>query len=115
MALRQAREQKEKSGKQFTVRDLRTMADKTKRNLIEACKLKESTITIAKDVTGYDSSCQEKLRAEYESKLAMWQQKVLDRQKERDKLLELLRERTEFFKKIKETNHLSKQVLAEKQ
>ena len=61
------------------MRDLRTMVDKTKRNLIEACKLKDQTIAVGKDVTGYDMSVQEKLKAAYENKLAEWEEKVLDR------------------------------------
>ena len=55
------------------------MVDKTKRNLIEACKLKDQTISVGKDVTGYDMSVQEKLKAAYENKLAEWEEKVLDR------------------------------------
>ena len=54
LALRQAKEKDDKTAKEFTVRDIRTLVDKTKRNLVEACKLKEHTISIQRNVTNYD-------------------------------------------------------------
>ena len=54
MALRQAKEKDDKMAKEFSVKDIRTLLDKTKRNLSEACKLQEHTISIQRNVTDYD-------------------------------------------------------------
>ena len=54
MALRQAKEKDDKMAKEFSVRDIRTLLDKTKRNMSETCKLQEHTISIQRNVTDYD-------------------------------------------------------------
>ena len=61
LALRQAKEKDEKTGKEYGgVREMRTLIDKTKRNLVETCKLREHTISVQKDVVSYDKSVLEK-------------------------------------------------------
>ena len=57
LALRQATEKNGQVSKDFSVKDVRTMVDKTKRNLIETNKIMERTIDTQKKVVGYDQSC----------------------------------------------------------
>ena len=56
LALRQATEKNGQVSKDFSVKDVRTMIDKTKRNLIETNKTMERTIDTQKKVVQYDQS-----------------------------------------------------------
>ena len=114
LALRQATEKNGQVSKDFSVKDVRTMVDKTKRNLIETNKIMERTIDTQKKVVSYDQSCQEKQIALYKDKKALWEERILAKVQERDALMEKLRERKEFFRKIKENKELQQVILAEK-
>ena len=70
LALRQATEKNGQVSKDFPVKDVRTMIDKTKRNLIETNKTVERTIDTQKKVVQYDQSCTEKQIAFYKDKKA---------------------------------------------
>lgn len=100
LALRQAKEKNDASSKEYSVKDLRTMADKTKRNQIEACKLIEKTNLTTKAVVDYKQG-QAKLQAEQvEGKKISWLQRVHEQQQKRDQLMAKLQERREFFNSL---------------
>ena len=90
------------------------MIDKTKRNMIETCKLKDHSTGIQKNIVDYDRSCLDKQIATYQQKKADWEQKILEKTQQRDALLEKLRERKEFFRSIKEKKELQEVILKQK-
>jgi len=53
LALRKAKDKSDSLGKEYTVKDVRQMVDKTKRSQIEACKLAERNNKTLKTVADY--------------------------------------------------------------
>mgnify|MGYP001626523951 CR=1 FL=1 len=76
LALRQAKEKDERLVKEYSIKDLRQKADKTKRNQIEICRLAEHTNSILRNVTEYNCSVADKTLAESEARKAAAQERL---------------------------------------
>ena len=76
------------------------MADKTKRNLIEQCRLKETIFASKKEVIDHQKSISDLKVATVEERLEKAKKELCDKEKQFQNLQKRLEERTKIYEEI---------------
>ena len=84
------------------MKDMRIMAEKTKRILTEQCNMKQQIIDKKKVVSDFEKSKLAQQDITYDTRIVEANLKLADKIKERDQLVEQLEKRRAFLKTVKE-------------